>query len=338
MSFHAIGLPAPTPTENRYPIFRNRGWVPLLAIAALLMLGGAVGWHQPMSSADQGPLGSPVGLTASSGPGVGQVSLRWTPAANATMHRVFLISLDGRYYEWHDAGHGEAVISSLEIGQEYHFIVVAGQVQPDGISVLWSGFTNWVTATAAAIPTTAGPVPVSAGYTHSCRLSSEGTAVCWGGRSEIDRGQASPPPGRFTAISAGGQHTCAINTEGTVACWGDDHDGQATPPTGKFAVIDAGRAHTCGVRTDGTVTCWGSNEYQQLAVPAGIFTAISSGEEHVCGLRVTGAAECWGDNFYGQSVPPSGTFQSISAGFAHSCAVSLSGHVVCWYRSKSKKL
>ena len=319
-----------TKNRNRYPAFRKNTWVPFLAVAALLMLGGGVGWHQPTPLVDQGPLGDPVGLTASSGPGVGQVSLRWTPAANATIHRVLSISIDGSDYRWHDAGHGEAVISSLQIGQEYHFTVVAGQVQPDGISVLWSGFSNWVTATAAITPALGDPMPVSAGYAHSCKLASDGTAVCWGGRGDVDRGQAKPPQGQFTAISAGGRHTCAIEADGTVACWGDDSDGQSTPPPREFKAIDAGRAHTCGIRTDGTVACWGSNEYQQLAVPAGMFTTISSGEEHVCGLRVTGAAECWGDNFYGQSVPSSGKFQSISAGFTHSCAVDLAGYVVCW--------
>ena len=158
-------------TEKRNPVFRKITWVPFLAIAALLMLGGAVGWHQPMSSADQGPLGDPVGLTASSGPGVGQVSLRWTPAANATMHRVFLISIDGKYYEWHDAGQDEAIISYLQIGQEYHFTVVAGQVQPDGISVLWSGFSNWVTATAAITPAVgAGPACPGGSHARQCGI------------------------------------------------------------------------------------------------------------------------------------------------------------------------
>ena len=209
-----------TLAEILHPVIRNRRWVLFLAIAALLTLGGAVGWRQPTSLADQGPLGDPVDLTASSGPGVGQVSLRWTPAANATMHRVFSISIDGKYYEWHDAGPGEAVISSPEIGRNYHFTVVAGQVQPDGVSVQWSRFTNWVTATAAITPATGDPTPVSAGYAHSCKLDSDGNAVCWGGRGEVDRGQAKPPQGQFTAISAGGRHTCAIEADGTVACWG----------------------------------------------------------------------------------------------------------------------
>ena len=186
-----------TLSEKRYSTFRNRGCIPFLAMAVLLVLVGGVGWHQPTSLADQGSLGDPVGLTASSGPGIGQVSLRWTPAANATAHRAFSISLDGSNYEWHEAGHGEAVISSLEIGQEYRFTVVAGQVQPDGVSMLWSGFTNWVTATAAVIPAIDDPMPVSAGYTHSCKLSSEGTVVCWGGRGEINRGQASTASGYF---------------------------------------------------------------------------------------------------------------------------------------------
>ena len=67
-----------TLSEKRYSTFRNRGCIPFLAMAVLLVLVGGVGWRQPTSLADQGSLGDPVGLTASSGPGIGQVSLRWT--------------------------------------------------------------------------------------------------------------------------------------------------------------------------------------------------------------------------------------------------------------------
>ena len=37
---------------------------------------------------------------------------------------------------------------------------------------------------------------------------------------------------QFTAISTGWSHTCALRADGTAVCWGTDWDGRATPPGG----------------------------------------------------------------------------------------------------------
>ena len=94
-------------------------------------------------------------------------------------------------------------------------------------------------------------IAVSAGDNHSCAIRSNGEIACWGSnerlvafpqtaderRAGVHRveyvhvGQATPPPGSYTAVSAGNFYTCAIRaSDGAIECWGENDYGQATPP------------------------------------------------------------------------------------------------------------
>jgi len=82
-------------------------------------------------------------------------------------------------------------------------------------------------------------------------------------------------------VSAGGTHTCAVTDDGSLYCWGSDgsyqsgggypnRDDVLTPM--KLETIDnvkqvaAGSSHTCAIINDGDVMCWGANDDGQLGL------------------------------------------------------------------------
>jgi hypothetical protein len=82
----------------------------------------------------------------------------------------------------------------------------------------------------------------------------------------------------FASVSAGGSHTCGVTTDAAAYCWGSNDHGQlgdgtmsdrqatAVPVTGgfSFASVSAGGDHTCGVTANGAGYCWGTNGHGQL--------------------------------------------------------------------------
>ena len=63
-------------------------------------------------------------------------------------------------------------------------------------------------------------VAISAGWTHSLALKSDGTVVAWG---ESESGQTAVPDGLHDviAIAAGCEHSLALKRDGTVIGWGE---------------------------------------------------------------------------------------------------------------------
>jgi alpha-tubulin suppressor-like RCC1 family protein len=184
---------------------------------------------------------------------------------------------------------------------------------------------------------------VVAGGAHSCGLSSDGSAWCWGRGESGQLGVSEPPAG---CIIDSGLYACS---PAAIAVEGGLH----------FTQIDAGGTHTCGLTSAGAAYCWGLNQAGQLgdnstsdrivpvAVAGGLsFTSITTGVAHTCGLVAVGTAYCWGFNNDGQlgtgnttsakvptAVAGGLSFQSLSAGgyFAgHTCGVTTSGAAYCW--------
>jgi len=186
-----------------------------------------------------------------------------------------------------------------------------------------------------AVPSlTSGVAAISAGGAHTCALTTQGAARCWGDNSSGQLGdgtmsQRNSPVGvsglssGVVAVSAGDAHSCALTASG-VSCWGDNSsgqlgDGQAcgeachTPAQvsslADASAISAGGAHTCALIGEDGVSCWGSNSAGQL------------GDDQACGLLCTGAVSVSG---------LSDGVSSISAGVAHTCAVMAAGGAKCW--------
>jgi alpha-tubulin suppressor-like RCC1 family protein len=187
----------------------------------------------------------------------------------------------------------------------------------------------------------------------------------------------------FTAVSAGWDHTCALTSDGVAYCWGQNAYGalgigpsagcvnesdascSTTTPTAVagglgFAAISAAWLHTCAIAAGGGAYCWGLNRSGELGnasttpaftptpVAGGLtFASINAGNDQTCGVTLTGAAYCWGDNRYGQlgdgttvarsepvAVTSSIAFTTVSVSSTgqFACGLATDGTAHCWGR------
>lgn len=147
-------------------------------------------------------------------------------------------------------------------------------------------------------------------------------------------------------IAAGSDHTCALTSDGTAYCWGVTSAAPVAVGGVRFTTLAAGYGYTCGLTSGGVAYCWGSNitgsgssSATPVPVAGGLsFTAIAAGGFHTCGLASAGVAYCWGDNGEGAlgtgttanstvPVPVTGSlrFRALTAGGAHTCGLTIAG-------------
>jgi len=175
----------------------------------------------------------------------------------------------------------------------------------------------------------------------------------------------------FGHVSPGDNHTCGVTTDNRAFCWGLNQNGavgdsstsafrvRPTRVAGKrqYRQIDAGRDFSCAVTVGNRAFCWGSGARGQLgnglaknaryprAVAGGLsFDRVSTGDLHACAETTGNRAYCWGWSWsYGtlgagtlnNSLTPVAVvgglfFAQVTAGDQHTCAKTSAGRAYCW--------
>jgi alpha-tubulin suppressor-like RCC1 family protein len=171
----------------------------------------------------------------------------------------------------------------------------------------------------------------------------------------------------FASLSLGHEHSCALTSDGSAYCWGANHRGEIGDSTTEhrsvpapvlgglsFASLAAGVTSTCGVLASGEAYCWGlvglvdGGGVVSSLMPSPVsdklrFFSISPGATHICGIGLDNTAYCWGRNPDGQlgvgdlddrptPTPVAGDlrFAQVSVGAVHTCGITLDGALYCW--------
>jgi alpha-tubulin suppressor-like RCC1 family protein len=197
-------------------------------------------------------------------------------------------------------------------------------------------------------------VSVTSGARHSCALTADGAAWCWGANNLGQLGRGTPADSvphpmpdsvrggvRFTMIAAGADRTCGVSRERKAFCWG----GQGSNLLGvKNAPADCSEAPKIASRP-----C----ALQPVEVDGrAVYVTLGVGSYHACGITSFGSINCWGANSYGQadenhtkgkdtpgrSVWDNRRFAAVSPGDIHSCALGVDGTVLCWGSNRRGQL
>ena len=239
-------------------------------------------------------------------------------------------------------------VAALSVGLEHACVVMTG-----GGAKCWGagnfgqlGRANTISADVPVDVTFSGAsfASISAGGYHTCAVTTNGSAMCWGRGSRGQLGRVVPADtsspnvvyglgfGAVASISAGREHTCAVTTSGGAKCWGNGFAGSlgngdardentpvdVTGMASDVASISAGESYTCAVTTDGEAKCWGFDRNGQLGDGFSLGTNSSRVPVDVVGL--------------GRGVA------YISAGNDHACAVMEYGVAKCWGRADKYQL
>ncbi|MGH7638830.1 MAG: RCC1 domain-containing protein [Gemmatimonadaceae bacterium] len=132
---------------------------------------------------------------------------------------------------------------------------------------------------------------------------------------------------RFATLYPGATHTCGITLDARAFCWGWNRYGQlgngshshSSVPIEvagdqRWLMLALGELHTCGLTDTRLLYCWGNNARGQLGngrvadesapqLVAGTykFVAITaSSGAHTCALTQEGSGFCWGRGDHGQ--------------------------------------
>ena len=144
---------------------------------------------------------------------------------------------------------------------------------------------------------------LSAGYSHTVGLKSDGTVVAVG---DNDEGQCDVASWKdIVAVSAGERHTVGPKSDGTVVATkytGISYYGRGDVASWTDIVaISAGDDYTVGLKADGTVVAVGDNDEGRCDVASWKdIVAVSARGNYTVGLKADGTVVAVGKNYCGQ--------------------------------------
>ena len=166
------------------------------------------------------------------------------------------------------------------------------------------------------------------------------------------------------ALAAGDDHSCGLTADSAAFCWGNNEWGQlgngtrtstTTPIRSaagrKFSQLATGVGYTCGVTSGGTY-CWGLNLYGTLGTTTvGIdttrpvlvgggfaLTHLAAAYNAVCALTAASGVVCWGLNFGTPRAVASPAFDRLTAGGGHHCGITPTDSLFCWGHNEDGRL
>jgi alpha-tubulin suppressor-like RCC1 family protein len=196
---------------------------------------------------------------------------------------------------------------------------------------------------------------ISAGYYHTCGVTTDNRAYCWGRGGYLGDGTAMSRlrPVRvagglsFRQVSAGWEHTCGVTTDDRVYCWGENVFGQlgngtqgdigypelspvAVMGTLRFRGVSVGIYHSCAVTTTDRAYCWGGDQWGQLGDGAASGTCQVTFNTRPCRKTPTLVAggyrwrqvDAGGGGGPGEDQP--------DADGGRTCGVTTDGRAFCW--------
>jgi alpha-tubulin suppressor-like RCC1 family protein len=152
---------------------------------------------------------------------------------------------------------------------------------------------------------------------HSCGLTADGQAWCWGLGYGGTVPMAVPTDLRFVELKTAptDNTTCGLTETRQLYCWRPDAAPEQAAEGFSFTTFDLGGDFACGIDPERRTFCWGNNWYGQLGMGLGTigqeggpvssdvpvevfgnhrFSTLALGLMHACGLKGGGDAYCWG--------------------------------------------
>lgn len=240
------------------------------------------------------------------------------------------------------------------------FLVILSRVKNYAVLALYA-YSFWVTAQILpAAP--ANYVSVTAGGCHTCALTSDGRAMCWGNNATSQLGLSDDvePEALQGCLTTPIAQEQAAQTRRTT---GFRLAPISSPKIVKGLVnaksLHAGDDRTCAVKSDSSVVCWGkdaANKANLLPMTTstptpvrdlGSVQTMAVGTFHSCAVTSDERVACWSIHAcqsacgetktrggapanYAQALVDLQGVVGISVGRTHSCAFNLAGETACW--------